>query len=87
MILLVFLILVGFMKAFVEIKVTAGSLNLVLETVRKVEGVKEAYPVTGHCDIIAVVEAADIKALGSIVTKFIHAVKGVESTETLICVE
>jgi len=75
------------MKAFVEIKVSAGSLDLVLETIRKAEGVREAYPVTGHCDIIAVVEAADIKALGSMVTKCIHAVKGVESTETLICVE
>ncbi|MEM1989986.1 MAG: Lrp/AsnC ligand binding domain-containing protein [Candidatus Bathyarchaeia archaeon] len=75
------------MKAFVEINVAAGSLDIVLEAVRKVEGVKEAYPVAGHCDIIAIVEAADIKALGNIVTKCIHIIKGVESTETLICVE
>ncbi|MEM1590027.1 MAG: Lrp/AsnC ligand binding domain-containing protein [Candidatus Bathyarchaeia archaeon] len=75
------------MKAFVEIKVSAGSLDLVLEAVKKVEGVKEAYPVAGHCDIMAVIEAADIKALGNIVTKCIHIVKGVKSTETLICVE
>ncbi|MBS7606613.1 Lrp/AsnC ligand binding domain-containing protein [Candidatus Bathyarchaeota archaeon] len=75
------------MKAFVEINVAAGSLDVVLEAVRKVEGVKEAYPVAGHCDIIAIVEAADIKALGNIVTKCIHIIKGVESTETLICVE
>jgi len=75
------------LRAFVEIKVAAGSLDVVLDAVRKVEGVREAYPVTGHCDIIAVVEAADIKALGNIVAKCIHMVKGVESTETLICVE
>ena len=75
------------MKAFVEINVAAGSLDVVLEAVRKVEGVKEAYPVAGHCDIIAIVEAADIKALGNIVTKCMHIIKGVESTETLICVE
>jgi len=75
------------LKAFVEINVAAGSLDVVLEAVRKVEGVKEAYPVAGHCDIIAIVEAADIKALGNIVTKCIHIIKGVESTETLICVE
>jgi len=75
------------LKAFVEINVAAGSLDVVLEAVRKVEGVKEAYPVAGHCDIIAIVEAADIKALGNIVTKCMHIIKGVESTETLICVE
>lgn len=75
------------MRAFVEIRVTAGTLDAVLDAVRKVEGVREAYPVTGHCDIIAIVEAADLRALGDIVTKCIHVVKGVESTETLICVE
>lgn len=75
------------MKAFLEIYVAAGSLDLVLETVKRVEGVKEAYPVTGHCDIIAVVEVSDLKALANLVTKCIHSIKGVESTETLICVE
>lgn len=75
------------MKAFVEIKVVTGSLDLVLEALKKIEGVKEVYTVTGHCDIIAIVEAADLKSLGEIVTKRIHLVKGVKSTETLICVE
>ncbi|MBS7640362.1 MAG: Lrp/AsnC ligand binding domain-containing protein [Candidatus Bathyarchaeia archaeon] len=75
------------MKAFIEIYVAAGSLDMVLEAVKRVEGVKEAYPVTGHCDIIAVVEVPDLKALANLVTKCIHTIKGVESTETLICVE
>lgn len=75
------------MKAFLEIYVTAGNLDMVLEAVKRVEGVKEAYPVTGHCDIIAIVEAPDLKTLATLVTKCIHTIKGVESTETLICVE
>ncbi|MEM2320824.1 MAG: Lrp/AsnC ligand binding domain-containing protein [Candidatus Bathyarchaeia archaeon] len=75
------------MKAFLEIYVAAGSLNMVLEAIKRVEGVKEAYPVTGHCDIVAVIEVPDLKALATLVTKCIHSIKGVESTETLICVE
>lgn len=75
------------MKAFVEIRVTAGSLDAVLEAIKKIEGVKEAYPVTGHCDIIAIIEANDVKTLGNIVTKHIHIIRGVEFTETLLCVE
>ncbi len=70
-----------------EIYVAAGSLNMVLEAIKRVEGVKEAYPVTGHCDIVAVIEVPDLKALATLVTKCIHSIKGVESTETLICVE
>lgn len=75
------------MKAFLEIYVTAGSLDMVLEALKKIEGVREAYPVTGHCDIIAIVEVPDLKALASLVTRQVHSIKGVESTETLICVE
>ncbi|MDH5806626.1 MAG: Lrp/AsnC ligand binding domain-containing protein [Candidatus Methanomethylicaceae archaeon] len=75
------------MKAFIEIKITPGSLESVLEAIKKIEGVKEAYPVTGHCDIMAIIEASDIKVLGNIITKCIHIIRGVESTETLLCVE
>lgn len=75
------------MKAFVEIKVDPGSIDMVLEAVKKIEGVKEAYAVTGHCDIIAVVDVGDLKTLGEVVTKRIHMVKGVKSTETLINIE
>lgn len=75
------------MKAFLEIYVAAGSLDMVLEALKKIEGVKEAYPVAGHCDIMAIVEVPDLKALATLVTKHIHSIKGVESTETLICAE
>jgi DNA-binding Lrp family transcriptional regulator len=76
------------MRAYVEIKVEAGRDVLeVVERLRKTEGVKEAYAVTGHCDVIAEVEAPDFKGIVEIVTKRIHALKGVVSTETLLCVE
>ncbi|MCS7111907.1 MAG: Lrp/AsnC ligand binding domain-containing protein [Ignisphaera sp.] len=75
------------MKAFVEIGVEPGTLELVLESIRKIEGVKEAYPVTGHCDIIAVVEVAELKLISEIVVKHIHRIKGVKYTQTLLVVE
>lgn len=75
------------MKAFVEVHVEVGLAETVLESLRGVEGVKEAYAVTGHCDIVASVEVADFKALCDLVIRKIHAIKGVSRTETLVCME
>jgi DNA-binding Lrp family transcriptional regulator len=75
-------------KAYVEIDVEAGyDILEIVERLRKTEGVKEAYAVTGHCDIIAEVEAPDFKGIVEVVTKRIHGLKGVVRTETLLCVE
>ena len=48
------------MKAYVEIDVEAEyDILEIVERLKKTEGVKGAYAVTGHCDIIAEVEAPD----------------------------
>ncbi len=76
------------MKAYVEIKVEPGSnIQNILNSMRAIEGVKEAFAVTGHTDLIASVEASDLKGIANLVTQRIHPIRGVTSTETMVCVE
>ncbi len=76
------------MKAFVEVKIEAGAnIQRIVNTLRSIEGVKEAFAVTGHTDIIATIDASDLKGIADIVTQRIHTIKGIESTETMVCVE
>jgi len=60
-----------------------GKYQSVLEKVRKIEGVRRAFPVLGRCDIIAEVEAEDLRVISDISFK-IATLSGVRSTETLL---
>lgn len=76
------------MKAYVEIRVEAGvNVPSILSLLKTVSGVRDAFAVTGHTDIVASLEAADLKALADIVTQKVHSIRGIASTETMICVE
>lgn len=76
------------MKAYVEVKVEAGTnIHSILSAMRNIGGLKEAFAVTGHTDIVASLEASDLKGLADIVTNGIHSLRGVASTETMVCVE
>ena len=74
------------MEALVFIRVDPGKSLDVAEAVKGVEGVKEAYAVTGRFDVVAKVEAADVKAMGETVVTKIQKVAGVRSTETSLIV-
>ena len=58
----------------------------ILDAVKKVEGVRVAFATTGRFDIIARVEAADLKAIGEAVVSKIQAIGGVRNTETSMIV-
>jgi len=76
------------MKAYVEIRVEPGTnIHSLLSVMRTIEGVREAFTVTGHTDIVASIEASDLKSVADVVTQRIHAIRGVASTETMVCVE
>jgi len=61
----------------------SGKYKDALAALKKVRGVKRAFPTTGRWDLVAEVEAADTKALGETSMK-IHALLGVRATETLV---
>ena len=74
-------------KAFVLINTEIGSEADVLATMKKVEGVDEAFAVYGVYDIVATVKADTMDKLKEIVTWRIRRLDKVRSTLTMIVVE
>ncbi|MGA2386687.1 MAG: Lrp/AsnC family transcriptional regulator [Candidatus Bathyarchaeia archaeon] len=74
-------------KAFVLINVESGSEEEVLEQVKKVEGVNEAYYSYGVYDIIAKITSETMEKLRETVTQKVRTILKVRSTLTLIMME
>jgi len=70
-------------RAYVLIQTEVGQTGRVAREVDGLEGISSAVAVTGPYDVIAMVEAASIDALGKVVISRIQSVKGV--TRTLTC--
>jgi len=73
--------------AFVLINTEIGSEGDVLKTLRKVEGVVEAYSVYGVYDVIAKIKADSMDKLKEMVTWNIRRLDKVRSTLTMIVTE
>lgn len=70
------------MEAIVYIRTDPGKALKLLEKVKKVEGVEVAFCTVGRFDIVARVEAADLKTLGETVVEKIQGIAGIRYTET-----
>ena len=71
---------------FVFMKIKAGFLEHVLNILSEMEGVREAYPVTGGIDIIVKIEGESIETISKKILGEIHKIDGVERTATHIVV-
>lgn len=69
--------------AFVLASIKTGREYDVIEEVRKIEGVKEAYITYGAWDAVIKVEVESLGELDKVVTK-IRSISGVEYTTTLV---
>jgi len=74
-------------KAFVLINVDSGSEEKLLEEIRKIDGVEEAYYSYGVYDIIIKVKADSMEKLRDTITRKIRTIGRVRSTLTLIMME
>ena len=70
--------------AFVLINVESGADAEVLQAIKKISNVKEAYQVYGVYDIVTKVEAESMDKLKDIVTNRIRRLDKVRSTLTTI---
>ena len=76
------------MKAYVEIQVEPGNnLQSILSVMRTIEGIQEVFAVTGHTDLIASIEASNLKEIANLVTERIHSIRGITNTVTMVCFE
>jgi len=73
--------------AFVLINTEIGSESDVLKTLKKVDGVVEAYSVYGVYDVIAKIKADSMDKLKEMVTWNIRRLDKVRSTLTMIVTE
>lgn len=71
-------------RAFVLIETGIGKSRAALDALRKVNGVTTADAVTGPYDIICLVEAPDLNAVGDLVSGRIHRVPGVSPTVSCV---
>jgi len=74
-------------SAFVLINTEIGAESEVLEQLKDVEGVEEAYAVYGVYDVVARVKAETMDKLKEIVTWNIRRLDKVRSTLTMIVIE
>ncbi len=73
--------------AYILIEAIPGKGMELTQTVKNISGVKTVHLVTGPYDVIAFVEAPDLKTLGEMIVKKIQASGCVARTLTCITVE
>ena len=71
------------MLGFALITVEPNKEREVYEKVKNIDGVKEAYMLTGEYDIITKLEAGDTTSMGKIIINKIRTIDGVLVTKTL----
>ncbi len=74
-------------RAFVLINVESGTEEEVVEQLRKIPGVEEAYYSYGVYDIITKINADSMEGLKDMVTLKVRTITKVRSTLTLIMME
>lgn len=73
-------------RAYVLIETAVGETDNVSGALDALPGVQSVDTVTGPYDIIAMVSASDLNAVGQIVTREIHTVSGIVRTVTCMVV-
>ena len=71
-------------KAFILIETAVGKTTDVVTSLRAIPGVSSVDVVTGPYDIIAVLEAQDLGAVGDLVTGSVHTIGGIVRTVTCL---
>jgi DNA-binding Lrp family transcriptional regulator len=73
-------------QAYVLIRTYPGKARNVAEAISKITGCRSVCTVTGRYDVIALLEAEDLKSLGDLILQKVHTIDGVERTETAVVV-
>jgi Transcriptional regulators len=71
-------------KAFVFINTDAGVERLLHEEIRKLQGVKEVYPLYGEYDLMAIVEDESDSDVAKTISWELRKLRGIRSTNTMV---
>jgi len=72
--------------ACILVSCEAGRYKEVAGKLKKTKGMKKSFGVNGRWDVVAEIEAPDLKKLGEIVLN-INGTAGVKATETLVSLQ
>ena len=75
------------MKAYVLINVQPGSIQEVVNNLRRIDGVIEANMTFGQYDVITVLELRDVNSIGQSIASQIQPIPGILETYTCLVVE
>jgi DNA-binding Lrp family transcriptional regulator len=73
--------------AVVLIKAERGALSTLGDRLADVEGVSEAYSVTGEWDFVAILRVPEDEQLATVVTERLAKLPGISKTLTLVAFE
>lgn len=74
-------------RTFTLIDTATGTADEVCRNVRGIDGVVEAYVVTGDFDVIAELEGEDPQSVLATVTSSVRSLEGVGTTRTYVCLD
>lgn len=73
-------------KAFVLITAKPGAETTLVERLRELEEVENAWAVYGEYDVIALITVENLRDLDSFVTEKVRRLVEVQFTSTMICI-
>jgi DNA-binding Lrp family transcriptional regulator len=74
-------------RVYLLVNVLPGKEISIRDTLRGIKGVVNADVVTGHYDIIAVIEAKNTSEIFENILQKIRKIKGISRTESFVAVE
>jgi len=74
-------------KAFVLVNIELGKERIVLDMLKRIPSVRDAYLTYGVYDILVLVEADKMDRIKSAITNEIRALPGIRSTMTMVIVD
>lgn len=74
-------------RVYILANVLPGRDREIREALRAIKGVAMADVVTGHYDIVAVLEAESMSMIFDNILKKVRSIKGINRTETFVAVE
>ncbi len=73
--------------AFVLAEADVENIDPILEKIREIDSIEEAYTVAGKKDIIIKAQAEDFREVAEAVTEDLHKIDGITDTETYFAFE
>lgn len=70
--------------SIILMKVERTRINEVAERLASIEGISEAYSVSGRYDVVAIARVQSNDELAQLVTQKLHGIDAIQKTETML---